>query len=314
MSLEINTPPIDSTAPGINTRAAMLGRPDLLNFGLILIAFVGVLLLVSPVRSYPINDDWTYGQSIAQILDGTYSRHDYTQAIALSHLMWGALFSLVLGQRFTTLTIANLAMSAICILIFYFLLRNLDVRTDRALLGAALLGFNPIYLHFSYSFLTDVTFLALILAALLCYTRGISGYGSRWLWLGALATSASYLTRQFGILAAIAPLLYLLLARRWNWRDALAIAAIPATAVLVYTLWERTQPVQLIDFAVQTVGEGFLVDPLTYITGRSLHLVWTIFGLGIYLLPVMRLPRRPLLAVPILAPPRLNPSPVPTVH
>jgi hypothetical protein len=301
MRLEPNTPGFDSLAPALTTRSAVAGRADLLNIGAILVTFACVLLLVAPVRTFPINDDWTSAQSIAQILNGTYRQHDFIQTIALAHLMWGALFAFIFGLSFTTLSIANLFMSAICLLVFYLLLRNLGVEAKRSLLGVALLGFNPIYVHVSYSFLTDVTFLTLMLAALLCYTRGLSGYGSHWFWLGGLATSASYLTRQFGILAAIAPLLYLLLARRWKWRDALAITALPALTLIGYALWEQTQPVQLIDFAVQTVSEGFLADPGAYVAGRSMHLVWTLFGLGIYVLPVMRLPRRPILSLPIFA-------------
>jgi 4-amino-4-deoxy-L-arabinose transferase-like glycosyltransferase len=282
----------------------LLTRSDLRNLALMLAGFLGVILLISPARSFPVNDDWIYALSVSDLLNWRYTPPDWAQTTSLGHVAWGALFSTLFGYNFTVLTIATLVMSAGCLALFYLLLRHLDVKSDGALLVSALLGFNPIFFHLSYSFLTEVTFLAYTLAAVLCYLRGIKGYGEYWYWLGGLATSMAYLTRQFGILVVVAAFVYALAVEgwRWKWRQVIAIAALPVLTAIIYALWERTQPAQLIAFNVQTVIEGLVEDPLGYIQGRMMHITWTVSALGLYLLPALRMPRRSALALLFFVP------------
>jgi hypothetical protein len=114
----------------------------------------------------------------------------------------------------------------------------------------------------------------------------------------------AYLTRQFGVFVVIAALIYALVAGRWRWqwRQVISIAALPVLTAIAYALWERTQPVQLVTFVVQTVTEGVVEDPLGYAQGRMMHITWTVSALGLYLLPVLRMPRRPLLALLFFVP------------
>lgn len=281
--------------------ADFLKHPDLLNIALLLAGFVCVLLLVPPLRSFPVNDDWAYAQSVGDLLNGAYKPHDYVQATALSHLVPAALLALVLGFSFTTLTISTLIISAIGIVSFYLLLRHLDVKPTIALLGVALLAFNPIYVYLSYSFMTDVTFMAYLLAACLFFVRGLRGYGSWWLWLGGLAVALAYLTRQIGLLAVVAALCYLWWSRRWAWRDVAAIAVLPIVTAAVYMLWEQAQPAPIVSMKVDVIIESILGNPLDYFLNHSQELARVLAFPGLCLLPLLRLPRRPLLAVPFFA-------------
>lgn len=120
-----------------------LGRGDVRNLCLLLVGFAAVLILIPPVRAYPMSDDWIYAQSVKRLLDLNYRPHDQALAISLGHLVWGALLSVVFGYSFVTLTAATLLMSATCLTVFYLLLRQLRVASQPALLGTALLGFNP---------------------------------------------------------------------------------------------------------------------------------------------------------------------------
>ena len=53
----------------------------------------------------------------------------------------------------------------------YFLLRRLGASRGLAVLGALLLGFNPIYFALSFTFMTDVPFTALVVVSLLVMFR-----------------------------------------------------------------------------------------------------------------------------------------------
>jgi 4-amino-4-deoxy-L-arabinose transferase-like glycosyltransferase len=219
--------------------------------------------------------------------------------IALGHIAWGALFAAVFGPSFTVLAASTLVMSAACILIFYLLLRHLDVAPAYALLGAALLGFNPISVFLGYSFMTDMTFLAFVLAACLCYVRGLQGYAEGWLWLGGIAASLAYLTRQFGIILVPAVLGYLLWSRGWTWRRAAAAGALPLLVVVAYTAWAQTQPTQLIALDMERVAALAANRTLEFALDRAQRLDWMMTALGLSLMPLLVRPRRPLLALPL---------------
>ncbi len=290
--------------PTSNTNAywyiSLRQNADLRNLGLIVIGFLCVLLFISPARAYPITDDWIYFQSVGDLLRLSYAPHDWTQPIALGHLSWGALFSALFGHTFTVLTISNLVMSIACLIIFYVLLRHLNISSGYALLGAAVLGFNPIYVFLTYSFMTDITFLAYMLAACLCYIRGTQGHGEDWLWLGGLSTALAYLTRQYGVLIMVAALAYMLLSRRWSWRRTISIVAIPVAAAVIYAIWERFQPTPLIAIQMDQVRQTELQHIDRFLTDRAFRLTWMLPSLGLSLLPLLWLSRRSFLAIPPL--------------
>lgn len=286
-------------APERASVAVRLGKEDLLNLALVLGAFACVVLLVSPARNFPINDDWAYAQSVERLLRLDYRLHDWTQPTGLGHFVWGVLFSLLFGFSFTTLTAANLVISALCLFVFYIFLRHLDVTPSRALLGTAVLGCNPIYVYLSYSFMTDVTFTAYLLAGSLCYLRALQGAGDGWLWLGSLAAALAYLTRQHGLLLVVAVLFYLWWSRLWTWERVARVAAIPLAATLCYMVWERSQPTQYVSYYVADTVQFILENPGKYALWRSQVNTAALSVMGLFLLPLLRLPHRPLLALPV---------------
>ncbi|HYO48761.1 MAG TPA: glycosyltransferase family 39 protein [Chloroflexia bacterium] len=259
-----------------------------------------MLVLIPPARSYSMIDDWAYARSVQDILNGIFTPHEWVEANAFGHNLVGALFASLFGYSFTTLTAATLFMSAACISLLYLLLRQLDVAPALALWGSAVLALNPLYLHLSYSFMTDVTFFVYMLAALLCYVRGMKGYGAGWLWLGSIAASLAFLTRQFGLLLLIVALVYLWWSRNWTWRRALAIAAIPVAAMSIYLLWDQTLPTRLVAYTLEDSRRYSATDPMRYIMWRGQGLVWALTTVGMCLLPLAWLPRRPILTLPAL--------------
>jgi 4-amino-4-deoxy-L-arabinose transferase-like glycosyltransferase len=295
--------PLDLT-PNAAQKALRLtfhvSRVDLRNLALLLLGFVCLLVILPPARIYPVGDDWSYSQSVSDLLNWAYKPHDWPQAISLGHLAWGALFSSVFGESFTVLTISNLVMSAICLLVFYLLLRDLHVSPGSALLGVAVLGLNPIYLYLSYSFMTDITFLTYLLGACLCYLRGIRDGRVGWLLGGSVAAALAYLTRQYGILVMPVALGYLWWVRRWTWRRVIVITAIPVAAAILYALWQRGQPAPLIALQMAQYGGKITTHLGEFVLWRAQRIAWLLPGLGLSLLPCLRLPRRNWLLVSFL--------------
>jgi 4-amino-4-deoxy-L-arabinose transferase-like glycosyltransferase len=131
----------------------------------------------------------------------------------LAQILWGVLFSRLLGFSFTVLHLSTLVLAWAGLLTLYGTLRELGTRPLLAGLGTLMLWCNPVFFVLSHSFMTDVPFVSLINAALFCYVRWVKR-GRTWdLSLGSVAALLAGLIRQPGAALALIPLAYLLLAR-----------------------------------------------------------------------------------------------------
>ena len=281
--------------------AVELGSADVRNLCFVLIGFAIVLILIPPVRTYPMSDDWAYAQSVLRMLALDYRPHDWTQPTSLGHLIWGATVSFLFGFNFTTLTVATLLISAACLVVMYLLLRHLGVASQPALLGTALLGFNPMYVYLSYSFMTDITFVLYLLAGCLFYVKAIQSRGDYWFLLGSGATALAYLTRQHGILLAPAVVFFLWWAKQLSLRRTLLSLALPLATVAIYIAWERTQPAPLVSELVAQTINSQLRDPIgsAWLQLRRSVVVLQLAGLSLLPLIFYFQPRHPIFAVPI---------------
>ncbi len=247
-------------------------RTDWRNCTLILAAFAAVLLLVPPQHEYPVLDDYLYAGSVRTLLQtGVFVMPDMSQANLVGLVVWGALWCKVLGFGFTTLTYSVLALAALGLPAFYGCARELGVPPAGALLGTVLLGCNPMWLQLSYMFMTDVPFLALVLAAAYSYIRGYKaqppGRGTvLWCVLGGLLTGWAFLMRQFGVLVPLAFGGYLLLnawrTRRPNWPALVLTALVPGAIIGGWWLWWHNVPSNAAALSAGGRATAFMWKPL----------------------------------------------------
>jgi 4-amino-4-deoxy-L-arabinose transferase-like glycosyltransferase len=248
---------------------------------IIIAVYLLMMAIVPPQHEYPINDDWIYALSARNVLHGVFVIPGWAQASQLTHALWGAGFAALFGFSFTTLTWSMIVLAAIGSLTFYALLRRLDVGAEAALLGALLLACNPILIHLDYSFMTETSFLTYTLLACYCYLRGLQQGRDRWLWLGGAMTAIALLDRQFGVMVAVAALLYLLLKGQLNWRRAFAVALLPALALGGLLLWQASQPSAEISVQTNAHIQEFFHNPL--------GVIWEHLSRALIIIPVLGL-------------------------
>jgi hypothetical protein len=171
-------------------------------------------LLASALVEVPIIDDWTYAWSVEHFLEtGELRMLEWSAHYPLAQILWGALFSRLLGFSFAVLRLSTLLLAWAGLLALYGTLRELGVRPLLAGLGTLMLWCNPVFFVLSHSFMTDVPFVSLMNAALLGYVRWVK-HGRTWdLGLGSVLALLAFLIRQLGAALALIPLAYLLLAR-----------------------------------------------------------------------------------------------------
>jgi hypothetical protein len=288
------TGPAPQVAPEANEHVsvpstAVNRRADLLNIGIVVAVFLAIVLLVPPIRNFPMDDDWAYAASVKDLLAGNFHISSWAQAIALGHIGLAALLSYFLGFSFTTLTISNLVVSLLGLIFFYLLLRQLAINPAYALFGVAVLGFNPMYAYLSYTFMTDVSFLAASVAALLCFMVAFKAPVVResWLWWGSVAIALAYLDRQFGALIPLAVLIYMWVVREWTWRRALAVMFIPVVSGASYAIWELLQPTPVVAALLDQMRAFAFQNPGQAMVLRVFDLVYTIAIPGLCLLPLL---------------------------
>jgi hypothetical protein len=255
--------------------AAARARADRWNLGLILLGFLAVLLLIPPAHAFPVIDDWIYAASVRDMLaTGHFTMPDWSQANLVGLTLWGVLWTRVFGFSLTVLTYSTLALALGGLFAFYGIARRVGVPPAGALLGTALLGGNPLFLHLGYSFMTDVPFLALVLGACYCYLAGLPGPQSvtrpAWLVAAGLLAGASFLIRQYGLLVPVAFGLYLVLAsaqaRTLQWRALLLTVGVPGVMIGGWYLWSRGIPVTSLQAQAAARAANFVFkDPWLHV-------------------------------------------------
>lgn len=211
--------------------------PDRRPLLLIFLVFGLVVLAVDPLRETPMEDDWAYAWTVWHLLEtGRYELHAWLSANMPFQAWWGALAATLAGFSFGVLRVSTLALSGIGLVAFYLLALEHRLARKTACLLTLILWSSPLYLRFSFNFMTDVPFASLFVLALLLYTRALRRESYPLMIAGALAATACILTRQFGV-ALIAGLVvsWLLRDRRWQRLPfLLAGSVLPAVA----TLWQ----------------------------------------------------------------------------
>ncbi len=237
--------------PAFTPARAWLGaldRRDLRHLVWIVEGWLAVLLLVSPQHEFPTTDDYLYAGSVRDMLaTGRFIMPDFSQANLVGLTVWGAAWAKLCGFSFTSLTVSTLVWALAGLLGFYGLARRLGVGPGAALLGTALLGLNPLFVHLAYSFMTDVPFLAAVLLACYCTVRGYQDARLGWVVAGGVLAGYAFLIRQFGALVPLAFAAYLALdglwARRWRWRALLVTGLVPGVILaLWWWFWARGTP------------------------------------------------------------------------
>ena len=158
-------------------------------------------IIVDPRGNFPLNDDWVYGWPVKMFLEsGRLEILSSTGVSLISQVGWGLLFCGVLGFSFTVLRLSMLVLGLVGVLATYHVFKL--ARADRriAFLAALIVGFNPIYYELSFTFMTDVSFLAFVLLTLLFLFKFLEKDRFSFL-IGATVTAIlSTLIRDVGVL------------------------------------------------------------------------------------------------------------------
>jgi Dolichyl-phosphate-mannose-protein mannosyltransferase len=197
------------------------------------------LVALRPLQNTPFIDDWTYAWSVERLLQtGTLEVLDWSVSLNPAHVLWGALFCAPFGFSFTALRLSTWVLSLLGLLGFYALLHGLGVSRRDTLLGVALVGFYPVYFVLSFSFMTDVPFVATVIWCFAVLVRAVERDSAPALAAAVLFACLAVAVRPVGVfLSGVLLLAPHPPSSRWGaLARRLAVAAPPVVVLLLLTL------------------------------------------------------------------------------
>jgi len=205
----------------------------------LLAIFALTVMFVNPIRETAMDDDWAYALSVRRLLEtGKYQWHDWASANMPFQTYWGALWSRIAEYSFATLRLSTLFLALAGIIGIYGLAREHRMSDRSASVVALALLSSPLYLRFSYTFMTDVPFLSCLIVSLLLYTRALRCQSYPTMLLASVTAAAAILVRQFGVALIMGILILCLSSRqlRRNWSFVAVGIALPSIAA-VWQFW-----------------------------------------------------------------------------
>ncbi|MCC6797452.1 MAG: glycosyltransferase family 39 protein [Candidatus Hydrogenedentes bacterium] len=255
-------------------------------FPLLALVFLTVLL-VPPTGDFPLNDDWVYAIPVKTLLDGHgYVAHPYRAAYGIFQTYWGAAFCLIFGYSYTVLRVSTLVLAVVAVCLTAKCARELGASRNVALFCGAMLFANPLFMNLSYTFMTEVPYIALMAASGYFYLRALRRGHVLDVFLGSAFGVLAFSNRQYGVLASIAFVLSLLVANRRALirPGAYRVAAFVAPWIVVVLTYAvlRTMP----DNPLQRIGIAGNISRAQQI-GLAINALYSIpLYIGLFLLPL----------------------------
>lgn len=158
-----------------------------------------VLAVLHPLANAPVADSWIYSESARFFYATSEIRFPgYTETMPVAQVVYGAGWGSLFGFSAISLDLANVCLGFIGALLMYSLAMRCGARWWLALAAAAMLVCNPCYLFLSFSFMSEISFLAALLGSHLAFANAEDKRRIPYLWLSASLAIVAFAVRPFG--------------------------------------------------------------------------------------------------------------------
>lgn len=171
----------------------------------IAVYFLVITLIIRPFGNFPLNDDWVHTLTIyTWITEGRFWYPLWLAPTVHIPILYGAALTKLFGFSFVILRMSTLVFAWASCWVLYIFLRKSGYSENRSFFGMLLLAVNPLFIHLSFTFMSDIPALFFLLLSALFYKKGFEKKSTRYLFAGSLAAIFGFYTRQFVILIACA--------------------------------------------------------------------------------------------------------------
>jgi 4-amino-4-deoxy-L-arabinose transferase-like glycosyltransferase len=175
----------------------------------ILFAITYIFLFSTPLRNYPLIDDFLYFEAVKNFLEkGAIEIPRSAAPTFILQLFYGSLFVQLFGLSHQTLMFSTVVISGFGVAAAYYLFRRF-FSSKLSFFCSLLILVNPVYFYLSHTFMTDIPSFVFGILALTFYVRAEGKHKAKFIFLGTISAIAAFLIRQFYIILVFAMLLYL---------------------------------------------------------------------------------------------------------
>jgi hypothetical protein len=266
------------------------GRLDLLIGLLIALLWLAMLVAANPSGNFPLNDDWNYARSVLTILQyGKLEITCWNCSTDIFQIIYGALVGKIFGFSFHALRATSWLAGLGGGLFLYWSARRLSASRFFSIAAGLTLLTNVIYFNLSNTFMTDVPFMAALVAASYFAVAALLDERKFDVSMALISAVAATFIRQYGIVFLALFLAAYIYKRRYDRTTVgFSIGVLGAVVLLLwlfrswlvahglpgcYTVWQI--------FFQQSLGAG----PLIFARSMLLNLMSEIVYLGLFLLP-----------------------------
>ncbi|HUA35320.1 MAG TPA: glycosyltransferase family 39 protein [Candidatus Binataceae bacterium] len=160
--------------------------------------------MLRPLADAPVADSWLYGEAVRRYLQtGEVRFAGYTQAMPIAQVYYGAAWARLFGGGSASLEIADVVLAALGAMMFYALARRCGATPIPSLIATGCLLGNPCYNFLSFSFMTEIPFLMLVIAVNLAFAEGEGRFEALWMWLAAILSVVCFMIRPFAAMTVL---------------------------------------------------------------------------------------------------------------
>jgi hypothetical protein len=274
-------------------------RRDYIAILLPVIIWLAAIIAVKPVGNIPLNDDWSYSLTVRTLLEtGQFAPVGFTSMTLLGQTLWGALFCLPFGYSHTALRASTIVAGAIALAALALLLQNAGCSRRKTIAATLVLGFNPIWLVLSVSFMTDIEFAAYSILSTLFFCLYLRTRRTGVLLAGIAFALAAVSVRQLGLNLTMAIFVALALESRKDKRAIVlsALGIVASIALIVgLVLWLKARhalPAEasnsVASFGRALASPSILVTKVEQFTrGILVHIGWFLSPVLLWRAPAM---------------------------
>jgi len=229
---------------------------------------------------FGLNDDPEYTRAVKDFaFEGKYYAENYS-SILLLQIFYGTIFVNLFGFSNTILRISVMLLSLLAPLLLFSISRVLGFTQKHSILFALVLLVNPFFVVLGHSFMTDVPFLVLILAAILPLVYWVKTNDLKAFTIGCIILFFAFFLKQWAVLFFAGLILFVFLSKTGK-KEKIIIAFI-AVLFAIALIWS------LPHYALDDKGTYFkpvagkYIFPLIF--GFPLYLAWFLFPLFISLI------------------------------
>ncbi len=197
-----------------------------------------------PLKDQAFDDDFAYINTVERFVQtGKLTISEWAAVTMIFQAYWGALFAKIFGLSIKSLHLSTIVMLYFGLVFFYLLLRRLGLKELKATVFTLFLLGSPWVFQFTYSFMSDIPYISLLIISLYFYVKGLQTSLNKSFILGSLFAGLAFLTRQIGVVIPIAiflVIIYKCLSHKKIFWKHFVFSLVPFTIIYIfYTLWHN---------------------------------------------------------------------------